>query len=400
MGWYLLWWLVICNGNTALAVTIVNRLHGCRLPLWVIYLSHKLHYLVMAAVPAVTLLATGWHGPRLLQGGSWSALPAAWWLVFGLLATATAVFWGSVIRRHLKRVPIQQTRLESQDFDLARELGGPPVGTGPFLWMTRLPGNEIFRLQVTQRELHLPRLPPAFDGVSILHLGDLHFIGTVGRPYFERVMEHAQKLQPDLICFTGDLLDDPNLMSWLPATLGKLRAPLGCFFILGNHDWHLDMAAIRRELCGLGWQDVSVAPQQIERNGDLLHLAGSEYPWMDRQPTFAGVPEAALRILLSHTPDNIAQARRQQVDLMLSGHNHGGQIRLPVIGPVYCPSRFGCYYAEGLFHESPTLLHVSRGLSGRHPLRYGCLPEITKLLLRNGPPANTPQEDQPGAGAA
>lgn len=382
MGWYLLWWLVICNGNTALAVTVVNRVHGCRLPLWVISLSHKIHYLVMATVPAVTLLATGWFGPRLLFNGTWSELPGGWWLLFGLMSIATLVFWSSVVRRHLRRDPAQQTKYQSHDLDLAAELGGPPVGTGPYQWMARLPGNEIFRLQITQRELIIPRLPLAFDGVSILHLSDLHFIGTVGRPYFERVIEHAQKLQPDLICFTGDLLDEPDLISWLPSTLGKLQAPLERYFILGNHDWHLDMDAIRRELCGLGWLDVSVAAQQIERDGQRLYLAGSEYPWINLQPTFADVPAAALRILLSHTPDNIAQARRQQVDLMLSGHNHGGQIRLPVIGPVYCPSRFGCHYAEGLYFESPTLLHVSRGLSGRHPLRYRCLPEITKLVLR------------------
>ena len=67
---------------------------------------------------------------------------------------------------------------------------------------------------------------------------------------------------------------------------------------------------------------------------------------------------------------------------MLSGHNHGGQIVLPVLGPVYSPSRFGVKYAAGTFHEPPTLLHVSRGLSGRYPLRWNCLPEVTRIVLR------------------
>lgn len=381
MWWYFLWWLVICNGSTALGVAIVNRLHGCRLPEWGIHLSHKIHYLLLAVVPCFTLIVPGWFAPGLLRGGSWSDLHPAWWLAFSICALASLIFWGSVARRHVRRSPAHQLRHQAHVRDLKAELGGAPVGEGPYRWMTELPGNEVFRLQVTQRDVIIPRLPAAWDGLSILHFSDAHFIGTVGRPYFERVVEHAQGLSADLICFTGDLLDDMELAAWLPETLGRLQAPLGRFYILGNHDWQLDMDAIRVALNQLGWHDVSVVERQIERDGHTLHLAGSEYPWIDRQPTFETAPDAALRILLSHTPDNLARARRDRVDLMLSGHNHGGQIRLPVIGPVYCPSRFGCYYSEGLFFESPTLLHVSRGLAGRHPLRYGCLPEITKLVL-------------------
>lgn len=382
MWWYWLWWLIICNGNTALGVAIVNRVHGCRLPEWAIHLSHKVHYFLLVAVPPLTLIATGWFGPRLLRGGEWSNLGFGWWVWFGICAVSTVVFWGSVIRRHWRRSPVQEVRWKVQRHDIAQELGTPPSGSGPYGWMTRLPGNEVFQLEVTERDLVLPRLPPAWDGVSILHFSDVHFIGAVGRAYFERVLEHAQKLSPDLICFTGDLLDDVELISWLPSTLGRLQAPLGCYFILGNHDAWLDMEAIRQALRELGWRDLSVLEYALERGGRKMVLAGSEYPWMNRQPSFSGGTDSDLRILLSHTPDNLRRARRDRVDLMLSGHVHGGQIRLPVLGPIYCPSRFGCYYSSGVFWEDPTLLHVSRGLSGRHPLRFGCLPEITKLVLR------------------
>jgi predicted MPP superfamily phosphohydrolase len=93
------------------------------------------------------------------------------------------------------------------------------------------------------------------------------------------------------------------------------------------------------------------------------------------------------RLLLSHTPDCLNEARRQKVDLMLAGHNHGGQVVLPVIGPVYSPSLSGCRYSGGTFWAPPTLLQVSRGLSGRHPLRINCRPEITRLILRTQPPS-------------
>ena len=179
MWLYLLWWLVICNGNTALSVAIINRVHGCRLPEWAIHLSHKIHYLHIVSVPIFTVIATGWYGPGLLRGGTWSALPTEWSLAFAVCAASSLVFWGSVIRRHLRITPTQVLHIQTQRRNIAEELGTPPHGAGPYSWMTRWPGNEIFQLEVVERELLIPRLPPAWDGVSILHFTDAHFIGTV-----------------------------------------------------------------------------------------------------------------------------------------------------------------------------------------------------------------------------
>jgi predicted MPP superfamily phosphohydrolase len=83
-------------------------------------------------------------------------------------------------------------------------------------------------------------------------------------------------------------------------------------------------------------------------------------------------------------------ARRHQIDLMLAGHNHGGQIRLPLIGSILVPSRFSRRYDCGTFFEPPTLLHVSRGLGGQHPLRYNCRPEVTRITLRQHGTGGTP----------
>jgi hypothetical protein len=108
-------------------------------------------------------------------------------------------------------------------------------------------------------------------------------------------------------------------------------------------------------------------------------LAGTEAPWIGTNP---GVPESAsedLRILLSHSPDQRDYAQRQQFDLMLCGHNHGGQVVLPVIGPVYAPSKYGVKYAGGTYRYRQMLMHVSRGLSGQEALRLNCCPEVTLL---------------------
>jgi len=88
-------------------------------------------------------------------------------------------------------------------------------------------------------------------------------------------------------------------------------------------------------------------------------------------------------LLLSHAPDQLTWARRFDFDLMLAGHTHGGQIRLPLLGPIVSPSRLGTQYASGTFEREPTVLHVSRGTSSFMPLRWNCPPELAVLELRS-----------------
>jgi predicted MPP superfamily phosphohydrolase len=116
--------------------------------------------------------------------------------------------------------------------------------------------------------------------------------------------------------------------------------------------------------------------------GEPLVVVGDESPWRKPAPDLSAAPAGPFRLCLSHTPDNIARARRDGIDLMLSGHVHGGQVRVPVFGSLLVPSRYGRRYDCGTFDESPTLLHVGRGLSGEHPLRFLCRPEVTRLVLR------------------
>jgi predicted MPP superfamily phosphohydrolase len=110
-------------------------------------------------------------------------------------------------------------------------------------------------------------------------------------------------------------------------------------------------------------------------------LIGNEYPWFDR-PRLPAADEQTFRLLLSHSPDQIWWARRHQVQLMLAGHTHGGQGRLPLIGPILGPSFHGSRFAAGDFFKSPTTMHVSRGLSGTHLIRIHCRPELSLITLR------------------
>ena len=170
--------------------------------------------------------------------------------------------------------------------------------------------------------------------------------------------------------------------AWIIPTLGWLRWKIAAFAILGNHDYWYDPPFIRRRIERLKMKYLGNSWRQIEVRGEPLVVIGTEYPWSKPQPDLAACPAGTFRLCLSHTPDNLPWARRAGIDLMLSGHVHGGQIRFPVIGSVLVPSRYGRRYDCGTFHESPTVLHVSRGLGGEHPLRWGCRPEVTRLVLR------------------
>jgi len=384
---HLCWWVVLSIGNAELLVTLVNRIHSRPLPEKLLKEIRHLHDLLIPLFPSWMLVVIGFFGPAVLlnpvsPADTWAGLPLIVRVWFAICLLGFGGFCRAVLRYWLTRVPRQQAAFSSDVVDYVQTLGGPPVGPGPFQFMTKLPFNQCFEVEWTEREFRFERLPSALDGLTILHVTDLHFIGTIDLPFYRAIFERAATIDSDLIVFTGDLLDGLEFADWLPETIGKLDAPLGKYFILGNHDWHLEPDPIREAMSQLGWNDVSSRLQVLDIAGARLAIGGSELPWMGRQPDFAGAPEDSFRLFLSHSPDNIQWARRHGVDLMLSGHNHGGQVVLPIIGPVYSPSIYGCRYAGGVYFEAPTLLSVSRGISGRHPLRVGARPEIGRLTLR------------------
>jgi predicted MPP superfamily phosphohydrolase len=253
--------------------------------------------------------------------------------------------------------------------------------------IVHLPGNESLKLDLTERGLDVPRLPSALEGLSIVHLSDLHFTGRIGKPFFDEIVRMSNALEPEIVALTGDIVDKPPLIDWIPDTLGRLKARYGVYFIFGNHDLRVDWRRLQRvmEDCGLvylggRWKVVEVRSQSVL-------LAGNELPWFKPAADLNTCPprrEVPFRLLLAHSPDQLPWARKGDGDLLLAGHTHGGQIRLPMIGPVFAPSRDGVQFASGLFHAPPTILNVSRGLSAELPLRMNCTPEIIHLTLHGG----------------
>lgn len=388
--------LLLIAGHTEVLVTLVNRTHGLRIPGSILRHIRHLHDVLLPTFAVLLIWQVGFNAPGVLKGGSWAELSIAWKAWLGICAVGLGGLLCSSARWLAARLPKALLSNHSTIVNIETELGRRPITKGKFEFLTHVPGNQLLEVEVNEKTVRFDRrtLTPCKTGnatdsvenavvtrLSILHISDLHFIGTLEREFFEAVIQHAIGLNADIAVFTGDLLDEQSLASWIPSTLGRISAPLGNFYILGNHDWYLDPGPIRSEFEACGWTAVAGEVGRA-RSADLnIEIGGTELPWMGQHPTFSPTDPDTLRILLSHTPDNLAWAKQQSVPLMLSGHNHGGQVVLPLIGPVYAPSVHGVRYASGTFHEDGTLLHVSRGVSGRHPLRWNCRPEITKLVL-------------------
>ncbi len=374
----------LVGGHIQLWVAAVNRLHGFAVP------RREKHLLTAGQFAAMGLMFLGAVGWGIATGftpthwGVWFALPTATQAYLVLCLAATAAGTVQWLRRLARRNPPCQQAMRREH---VRELIPRPVKTtGRGRWL-HLPGNEILALAVVRRTLEVPRLPAALEGLSLVHLSDTHFTGIVPRRYFEAAVERCNRLQPDLVAVTGDLVDREGCIDWVEATLGRLRARLGVYVILGNHDRAVDHQRLRRKLGKAGLTDLGGRWIEVEAGGHSILLAGNELPWFGPAADLSGAPATDLAILLAHSPDQLGWARRRQFDLMLAGHNHGGQIRIPPIGPVFSPSLHGVFYSDGLFAAPPTILHVSRGLSAKFPVRLGCPPEITHLILTTAAPA-------------
>ena len=424
MSWLFTGVVLVCSiGFAKLSVSALNWWFARRMTKQIVVAAHAANIGLILGYPLFLTLGPGSSHCRQWIEGHTGSIPFPCWLLLAAGAVGCCLLIAATFEFQLYAPPACQVGCETTRVDLRQRCGASwrdmLVGPGPMRRIALLPGNEQFTIEVSTKTYSLPRLPAAWDGLSVVQLSDLHLRGAASRAYFEAVCEAAAALQPDLFVFTGDLLDDMTLLDWLPTTLGKLSAPHGQFFILGNHDWYLDAPTIRRELERLGWTDLAGRCVSLTQPASPpIVLCGDETPWMGVHPDVSRVAPAespvgrallpvrssmptcdststpdgqecpsynsgaeAFRILLSHTPDNIGWARQQQIDLMLSGHTHGGQIRLPIVGPVYSPSRSGCRYSAGVFWLDPTLLYVSRGISGREPIRYNCPPELTKLVL-------------------
>ena len=267
--------------------------------------------------------------------------------------------------------------------------------------------GEIERhwIEITDTTVHLPNLPAAFEGVRIAQLSDIHMDEYTEPSFLRRVLSHIDSLDPHAIVLTGDFVSEGPFSrdfaigaAWRCA---KILSQLKCrqlYAILGNHDVAIGTREITEALTANRIAVLNNAYLPIdrfgERSGGRVWLAGVDDPVNGHPAPERAIP-AAIRnrpgepvLLMCHAPDYaddlLVTPAGRAVDLMLSGHTHGGQIRLPFLGPLTLPS-LGRKYIQGWFRFGKMQLYVNRGIGTVGvPFRFACPPEITLITLQRG----------------
>jgi predicted MPP superfamily phosphohydrolase len=367
---------VVVIGEIACAAFAINVVHGFA---WKVRWHEKATLAFLAACGLGSLELVRRYG--FAPVGEWPAPLLVFAAVCGFVALVAVP--AATLVRGLRRTP-RGVSLDDHRGVLGVGDRESFIGRGTFGWMLRLPRNESLDLTFHEWSVECPGLPRELDGLTILHLTDLHFSHAYDRRYFEAVFEAAAAQPADLVFITGDLVDDPECIEWITPLLARLAGPLGRFAILGNHDHFHDTERIADAATTAGYTVLDGDVATVDVDGRRLAIGGTCAPW---GPAIAdgSIPAADFSILLSHTPDLAYKAAAQGWDLMLTGHNHGGQIRLPVVGPVLMPSRFSRRFDRGFFRIDATLMYVGQGIGAKHPIRYGCIPEISRFtLVRSG----------------
>jgi hypothetical protein len=253
---------------------------------------------------------------------------------------------------------------------------------------------EPNRPRLIRKEIALRRWPSQLNGFTIALLSDFHY-----DPYFSvhpirSAVEVVNGLQPDLIALTGDFVSVPLVGNSAKGAadaepcaqlLGKLRAPHGVWSVLGNHDVFSSADRVTNALHAAGIPMLSNKSVAIEKDGARFWLGGVEDVLAGRADvsrTLRGIPSEEAVVLMAHEPDYADYVAGYPVDLQLSGHTHGGQVRFPFMRPLYLPP-LAKKYVWGLFKIRDLTLYTNAGIGTVElPVRWNCPPEITFITVR------------------
>src|SRR5581483_2606055 len=248
---------------------------------------------------------------------------------------------------------------------------------------------------LVRKEVALKRWPSRMDGFTIALLSDFHYDSVFSVHPIRKSVEIVKAVRPDLIALTGDFVTAPALGD--PAEgaaaaepcaelLGQMKAPYGLWAVLGNHDY-ADAPRVTGALMSKGIQILDNRAVPVEKEGGRFWLSGIDDA-LDGRPDLRSalsvIPSGEATVLLAHEPDYADHVAHYPIDLQLSGHSHGGQVRFPLMPPLFLP-HLGKKYVLGLYRIGDLTLYTTAGIGTvRLPIRFDCPPEITLITLRQG----------------
>lgn len=235
------------------------------------------------------------------------------------------------------------------------------------------------------KKVVLHGLPLSFEGFRILHLSDLHIKEISAKE--KKLITILSGLSADLAVITGDFTYrygeyEDTAINYMREVVGSLKHKCNIVAVRGNSDSPVLMDKLEE----IGITILQNESFELYRDKDSICIGGVDDPHHrmdDIDLAFHCAPDASFKILLAHSPDVVLRMKEQKVDLLLSGHTHGGQVRIPWIGPLMTKTEVGKRFSSGLVNEKGVSVHISRGFGGI-PIRYRCTPEIALLELARG----------------
>lgn len=263
---------------------------------------------------------------------------------------------------------------------IATLAGGAAVLAGAYAKLV-----EQFNIQVRRLDLDFPNLPPAFDGYTILHLSDLHLtkLGLLER----RLMDLISAQEVDACFITGDITQDPRASDVFRRICSVIRGPDTIYAILGNseHKPWLETQVLVEALSFEGMRLLMNSSDVIRRGDDSIAVVGVDDAYSrhaDIDAAFREVDPNSFIVFLTHCPSLTPQGIERGADLVLAGHTHGGQVRLPFFGPIWTHMRANQKLNDGLYTFDHSVLFVNRGVGTSNlRFRFLCPPEIAYITL-------------------
>jgi uncharacterized protein len=349
----------------------------------------------------------------LIQGFIFSAYAAKLLPVLFLIIADLIKAWKNLIRKSLTKLQIRQTEEKGRPIPRSRFLKQIGLASGGLLFFGLVAGmiKWVHDFKIHRHSLRLPNLPKSFSGLRIVQISDLHLGSWTRKTMLEEAVFRINELEPDLIFFTGDLVDYKTDEAFrFEHILASLKAKSGIFTILGNHDYGDymrwpdaeakadNMRELFRFFDRIGWRllknenislthhDGKIAIIGVENWGDVARFP----QYGDLQKATAQTEDAAVKLLLSHDPshwDAIVNRNFPDIDLTFSGHTHGFQFGIELKNFKWSPAQYAYKQWAGLYTkevsgQKPQFLYVNRGLGTvGYPGRVGILPEITIFEL-------------------